>query len=532
MNHRDHRDHREHREQHDRKAAIVRLRAVAAVVLSTFTLAATADGSWRVTPTEITKPATLGWNQPAASTDDLSNLRFQVVVDNGARVDLQAVTCGPVVVLHGVPQTAPCSAPLPALHAGPHALALIAIHRRGTESARSPAIFVNVAPGIQSATSAVSTLSARAAISATSAVSVASRTPISAAESPLAAAVQDATGRRPSARTTETAAPMSADSPHPAVRVIADGFVEPSDLALLPDGRILVLERGGTVRIVNRSVRQTAPALDLARVTGGRAALLGAAIDPDFARTHFVYLVHADGEGFHVARYREALGTLGDRVEILDGIPSAATPTAALRFGPDGKLYVALDDGGDPSTSGDLGSYSGKVLRLNADGSAPADQPGYSPVFVPNLTSPRALAWSVPDGRLWIAEGRTIGAGIIDVVEPGSGTMPKGAPSLPTRPSIVARFVTPEGHVPFSVVSYRGTRDAAGSLLMTLPDAQLIVRLTIDATDPTRVAAVSVVAHGEAIGPAGAMAIDPSGLVYVLSGERLLTIDPATGPLP
>src|SRR5207302_1460304 len=95
---------------------------------------------------------------------------------------------------------------------------------------------------------------------------------------------------------------------------------------------------------------------------------------------------------FSLARFREAANTFGDRIIVLDDIAARSDPAAALRFGPDGALYAAFDDGGDPRSADDLSSAHGKVLRLNPDGSTPADQEGATPLYASGLQSPRGLA--------------------------------------------------------------------------------------------------------------------------------------------
>jgi hypothetical protein len=87
---------------------------------------------------------------------------------------------------------------------------------------------------------------------------------------------------------------------------------------------------------------------------------------------------------------------------------SCATPVAAhnphadLVIGPDERLYLALDDGDEPWRTDDLGSYNGKLLRLNRDGTTPSDLP-LSPVLATGLTQPQGLAWSREARTGWLA---------------------------------------------------------------------------------------------------------------------------------
>jgi glucose/arabinose dehydrogenase len=102
---------------------------------------------------------------------------------------------------------------------------------------------------------------------------------------------------------------------------------------------------------------------------------------------------------FTLARFRESGNTLADRIVLLDGIRASPSPTAALRFGSDKKLYVAVDDGGDASRGGDAASLNGKILRLNADGTTPADQARMSPVYAGGNAAPRGFEWDRETGR-------------------------------------------------------------------------------------------------------------------------------------
>src|SRR5439155_17060535 len=107
---------------------------------------------------------------------------------------------------------------------------------------------------------------------------------------------------------------------------------------------------------------------------------------------------------FSIARLREASDTFADPVVVLDDVPASASPAAALRFGPDGKLYAAFDAGGDARRSADAASLNGKVLRLNTDGTTPADQAGSTPVFANGFIAPVGLAWHPSSRALWVAD--------------------------------------------------------------------------------------------------------------------------------
>src|SRR5262249_43816716 len=161
----------------------------------------------------------------------------------------------------------------------------------------------------------------------------------------------------------------------------------------------LIAERSGQVRVVREGRLLSEPAVSLADTIGPDGQLLAIALDPQFDRNGFVYTIYTapDRSGamaFTLARFREVGDTLGDRAVLLDAAPaSSSLPSAALRFGPDGKLYAAYDDGGDPRSASDPASMNGKILRLNADGTMPGDTRGSTPVYMGTFGSPVAIDW-------------------------------------------------------------------------------------------------------------------------------------------
>src|SRR4029079_12417627 len=189
------------------------------------------------------------------------------------------------------------------------------------------------------------------------------------------------------------------------------GLDRPADLAFMPDDRLLVAERSGRIRVLRDAAPLDPPALDLTSHDDAReAAVLALAVDPAFDRTRFVYAIYTETSrsgalAFTLARFREAGNTLADRIVLLDNVPASPDPRAALRFGPDGKLYAAFDDGGDERNVQDLASFNGKVLRLNPDGTTPDDAPRKSPILLEGVGSSRGLGWHAATQHLWVANG-------------------------------------------------------------------------------------------------------------------------------
>ncbi len=170
------------------------------------------------------------------------------------------------------------------------------------------------------------------------------------------------------------------------IETVTEGLTTPVGLAFLPDGRILVGEQQtGRIRLIkDGELRDTAFAVAPDVVQGNlELGLLGIAVDPEFEENGFVYAfyVEADSDGDParavLVRYRERLGVGSNATEIAE-FPATATDKhngGGLEFGPDGKLYVTIGDTDRKEQAADPARLAGKILRLNTDGSAPADNP-------------------------------------------------------------------------------------------------------------------------------------------------------------
>ena len=165
------------------------------------------------------------------------------------------------------------------------------------------------------------------------------------------------------------------------VETVVGGLQVPWSIVWTPDGRMLLSERNGRVRVVADGKLEPQPLFTVPDVEpSGESGLMSLTLHPQFASNHFVYLSYAFKEGsdqlVRVVRYREDAGTLKDRQVIIDNI--AAAPYHAgcrLGFGPDGKLYITTGDATERQLSQQLNSLAGKTLRLNDDGTVPPDNP-------------------------------------------------------------------------------------------------------------------------------------------------------------
>ena len=219
----------------------------------------------------------------------------------------------------------------------------------------------------------------------------------------------------------------AADGTRFAVDVVAENLEIPWAMAFAPDGRMFVTERPGRVRVFERGQLLAAPALVLTDVAAvGEGGLLGIAVHPDFAANHFVFLAYTarlagGSRETRVVRYREVGNTLGEPVVILDRVGAADIHDGArVKFGPDRKLYVTMGDTAAPPTAQDLGTLTGKILRLDEGGTVPADNPfAGSPIFSYGHRNPQGLDWHPVTGEPWGSEHGQTGNDEINRMQPG-----------------------------------------------------------------------------------------------------------------
>ncbi len=255
----------------------------------------------------------------------------------------------------------------------------------------------------------------------------------------------------------------------PKAEMVAEGLEIPWDLAFTPDGRILVTERPGRIRVFQDGVLLTEPyaTIDVAHVS--EAGLMGIALHPDFSDNGFLYVCYTYRDGSQmfnrIARLTDREGQGTDHTPILDGIPGSSRHDGCrIRFGPDGYLYATTGDATDPDLAQDLGSLAGKVLRLAADGSIPADNPfPNSHVYTYGHRNPQGLDWHPKTGDLFITEHGPSRDDEVNLLEPGknygwpevTGTAGKSEyvdPLLSLTPTVAiagAAFVS-EGNLPAS----------------------------------------------------------------------------------
>lgn len=198
--------------------------------------------------------------------------------------------------------------------------------------------------------------------------------------------------------------------------IVNSGLTNPAALAVLPDGRIVITEQAGAIRIVKNGALLPTPFATLPSIATGDRGMLGIAVDPDFATNKYVYFYYTDLNSEHkIARFAMQ-GDVASGAETLiwrsNQINDVNHAGGGLTFGPDGKLYVTIGDGGFEQAyeAQNLGSIFGKVLRLNKDGTIPADNPFYNTagarkeIYALGLRNPFRLKYDPVSGNMYTGD--------------------------------------------------------------------------------------------------------------------------------
>ena len=218
--------------------------------------------------------------------------------------------------------------------------------------------------------------------------------------------------------------------------VLETGLEEPWALAFLPDGRLLVTERKGRLRIVEGGRLLPEPVRGMPAVYGGEGGLLDVALHPRYSSGQdWIYLSYGDkspdGQGMTaVLRGRLREGAFVDQQPIFKA-DVGQYRSGGQRFGSrllfdgQGHLFFSVGDRAHPGDEQDLSRPNGKVYRVNDDGSIPPDNPfahrtGALPgIWTYGHRNPQGLAFNPINGELWESEHGPRGGDELNILHPG-----------------------------------------------------------------------------------------------------------------
>lgn len=344
---------------------------------------------------------------------------------------------------------------------------------------------------------------------------------------------------------------LPAQNGGPEATVFVTGLETPWAMDFAPDGRIFVTERPGRIRVIREGILSPEPWLttESSAAPGRESGLLGLALDPTFAENGYVYVAesyHSDGQVYNrLLRLKDAAGWgVLDKI-LLDAIPGAANHDGGrVKFGPDGKLYWTVGDATNQDLAQDTASLNGKILRLNADGSVPNDNPfPGSFVYAYGLRNPQGLSWDAA-GRLYSTDHgpsgvQGVGQDEINLIVAGKnygwpvirGAMTKNGMESPLVQSTIARIWAPG-----SCLIVKGGK-WNGSLLFSGLRGETLYRMTINSRDPKKIAFFEEL-FVKKFGRLREVAQGPDGTIYVTTsntdgrgyadeqGDKILIVKP------
>ena len=337
--------------------------------------------------------------------------------------------------------------------------------------------------------------------------------------------------------------------------VVTDSLEHPWSLAFLPDGRMLVTERPGRLRIIVDGRLQAAPISGVPKVFAkGQGGLLDVVLHPDYASNGWIYFSYAAASlrGGHTAVARARLD--GNRLVDLETLFKANNLAGGgvhfgsrLAFGGDGKLYVTVGERGDGDKAQELSSHNGTTVRLNDDGSVPDDNPflktaGALPeTYSYGHRNPQGMARHPVSGDIWLNEHGPQGGDEVNIVSAGVNY---GWPVI-TYGRSYAGFAIGEGAekpglaqpvlhwtpsiAPSGMAFYTGDKFPAwrGNLFVGSLKFQHLVRVELDGE---RVVGQERLLEG-AFGRVRDVRQGPDGFLYILTDEvdgTLIRLEPAS----
>ncbi len=315
----------------------------------------------------------------------------------------------------------------------------------------------------------------------------------------------------------------------PGIRVETwvSGLKAPWSLAFLPDGRALVSERQGRIRLIGRGGK-VRTLLSFSILEDDESGLMGLAVDPRFPRQPYIYAMYTWREGGRRGNAVFRFTLKGQRMEndrlIVRNIPAGDNHNGGrIQFGPDGMLYVGTGDTWRRQLAQRPESLAGKILRVGPDGSIPKDNPfPGSPVWSLGHRNVQGLAFEPGTGRLFATEhgpSGEVGFGAYDevnVIERGANYGWPLVAGAPSRRGLVDPIVAwPEVATPPS-----GAAFWRGDLYIATLGSQALVRIVLKGGRVAGIERWFNDGDDNRYGRLRDAVRGPDGALYVLTGNR------------
>jgi len=347
---------------------------------------------------------------------------------------------------------------------------------------------------------------------------------------------------------------------NPFMTAVVQDFEQPWAMEFLPDGRLLVTDRRGELKLVSRDGSSVGDVTGVPEVSyGGQGGFGDIVLHPEYASNNRVYVSYAVANedaslrGAVVARARLTLDNAGGgRLEDLQVIwrqdpmlNSSAHYSHRIAFGPDGFMYISSGEGAQGTPAQDMSGNRGKIVRLTPDGEVPSDNPFFDRGGV------TAQIWSLghrnllglafdESGQLWDVEMGPQGGDEINrvvkgenygwpVVSNGQNYGGGDIPDHPTRPEFKAPAISWVPSIsPGGMIFYDGTDfpDWQGDALVAGLSSMALIRVEIDGETGTEVGRYDMGARVRGVEQA------PDGTLYLIedggrgSAGRLLRLTP------
>ena len=233
------------------------------------------------------------------------------------------------------------------------------------------------------------------------------------------------------------------------------GLSSATAFAQAPDGRFFVAEQGGALRVVKNGALLATPFASFAVDSNGERGLIGVTLDPAFATNGFVYIYStrtAGGSHNRISRLTANgdVTATGSELTLVD-LPNLSSATnhngGGMHFGADGKLYVGVGENANPPQAQDLSLPFGKLLRFNADGSIPSDNPFFATqsglgraVWAYGLRNPFTFAVQPGTGRIHIND---VGQNTWEEIDVGAAGANYGWPASEGPDNVTADITGP-----------------------------------------------------------------------------------------